>query len=194
VLDMTGHIRLLTSAADYPVTPDAVLISAVRDRGDEAAFRELYRRHTPDLYRLVMRLNGGRPRDAEEVVQDTWVSAVESLARFRGEAQLRTWLGAIAVNRLRDSRRRMKRWRFLSLQSAPASHAPRAPLEERMDIATALARLPDGYRAVLVLHDIEGFTHEEIGQMLDVTSGTSKAQLFSARRAMRQLLAGEETR
>src|SRR5512134_916099 len=99
---MTGHIRLVPSTAADSSTPDPVLISAVRDRRDEAAFRELYRRHTPDLYRLVMRLNGGRPRDAEEVVQDTWVSAVESLDRFRGEAQLRTWLGAIAVNRLRD--------------------------------------------------------------------------------------------
>lgn len=191
---MTGHIRLLPSTAADPSTSDLVLISAVRDRRDETAFRELYRRHTPDLYRLVMRLNGGRPRDAEEVVQDTWVSAVESLDRFRGEAQLRTWLGAIAVNRLRDSRRRMTRWRFLSLQSAPESPVRPAPLEERMDIAMAIARLPDGYRAVLVLHDIEGFTHEEIGRMLDVTSGTSKAQLFSARRAMRQLLDGKETR
>ena len=63
-----------------------------------------------------------------------------------------------------------------------------------MDIKAAIARLPDGYRTVLVLHDIEGYTHEEIGRMLGVASGTSKAQLFSARRAMRQLLAGPEAR
>jgi RNA polymerase sigma-70 factor (ECF subfamily) len=170
---------------------DHALVARVREAGDEDAFRELYRRHTPKLFRLVLRLAGGRESDAMEIVQDTWVSAVESFRAFRGDALVSTWLSAIAINRVRDAQRRKKRWRFLSLATSPEPFVTPRRLDDRMDIETTLAQLAPGHRAVLVLHDIEGYTHEEIARLLGVTAGTSKAQLFNARHAMRRLLCGE---
>ena len=141
---------------------DRKLVKRFLRRGDEEAFRELYRRHTPAAYGLMIRLLGGRETQAQDLVQELWIRAVRSLPRFRWRSSLRTWLGGIAVNLVRES------WR------APAEAATdvdpidkvRPPRSERLDLSRAIARLPDGYRSVLVLRDIEGYTHEEIGRML----------------------------
>jgi RNA polymerase sigma-70 factor (ECF subfamily) len=167
---------------------DRALADAVVRSGDERAFRTLYRRFTPLLYPFVLRVLGGAVADAEDVVQETWIRAVRQLGNFRWESSLRTWLTAIALNLSREVLR--KRGRELSEELTPQMIPPAKPARdsERLDLESAIARLPEGYRTVLVLHDIEGFTHEEISRQLSIAVGTSKSQLFDARRAMRALL------
>lgn len=162
----------------------------VRD-GDEAAFRTLYRRYTPGLYRFALRLLGGNEMEAEEMVQQTWVKAVEGLGSFRWEAAFGTWLRGIELNCCRATfRRKDFRWLSLDEHSEPTAAVDRP--HERIDLESALARLPTGYRTVVVLHDVEGFTHEEIGDRLGISANTSKSQLSRGRRLLRSLLAPPE--
>jgi RNA polymerase sigma-70 factor (ECF subfamily) len=178
-----------------PAADDRTLASAVTAAGDERAFRELYRRHTPALYALVLRMLGGGTQDAEDVVQEAWVRAVTQLPRFRWESSFRTWLCAIGLNLAREVLRRRGRSRAEEWTEQLGLMLPPAKDAERIDLERAIARLPDGYRTVLVLHDVEGFTHEEISQQLQIAVGTSKSQLFDARRAVRSMLKPmEETR
>ncbi|MEO5617944.1 MAG: sigma-70 family RNA polymerase sigma factor [Candidatus Eisenbacteria bacterium] len=167
---------------------DRALADAVIRDGNERAFRDLYRRHTPMLYPFVLRVLGGNVADAEDVVQETWVRAVRQLGKFRWESSLRTWLTAIALNLSREVLRKRGRQRTEELTPQMALPARPGREPERLDLERAIARLPEGYRTVLVLHDIQGFTHEEISQQLTIAVGTSKSQLFDARRAMRVLL------
>lgn len=167
---------------------DRVLADAVVRSGDERAFRGLYRRYTPLLYPFVLRVLGGNVADAEDVLQETWVRAVRQLGGFRWESSLRTWLTSIALNLSRETLRRRGRERTEELSETLALPTRVSRDGERVDLERAIARLPEGYRTVLVLHDIEGFTHEEISEQLAIAVGTSKSQLFDARRAMRALL------
>lgn len=167
---------------------DRELADALLDQGEESAFRELYRRHTPRLYQFVLRLMGGVEPDAEDVVQETWLRAADRLGDFRWESAFSTWLIGIGVNRCRDRLRKQARAGEVPADSAPPPATPPRPHEERVDLERAIALLPVGYREVLLLHDVEGFTHGEIGQRLGIAEGTSKSQLFFARRAMRSML------
>lgn len=176
----------------FEAVADRALVRRVLEGGDERAFRRLYRRHTPYLYRFALRVLGGDEVEAEEVIQETWIRAVENVAGFRWESELRTWLAGIALNLCRGIfRRRDRDWMrdMPGAPSGPASTAPQ-PIGDRIDLERALARLPDGYRAVLVLHDIEGYRHEEIAAALGTTTGTSKSQLHRARKAVRTMLNG----
>jgi len=186
---MTAGRVNAVAASDLAASPDRSLAEQVL-AGDEGAFRQLYRRHTPRLHQLALRLLGGNDADAEDVVQDTWIKAVEKLDTFRWESAFGTWLHAIALNVSRETARRRGRRQETALPEAQEPEAP-APLDhvEVMDLERAIAALPDGYRTVLVLHDVEGFTHEEIGERLGVAAGTTKSQLFWARRAVRAQLA-----
>jgi RNA polymerase sigma-70 factor (ECF subfamily) len=173
---------------------DRTLAERVLERGDERAFRLLYRRHTPYLYQFALRLLGGNESDAEDVIQETWIRAVESLGSFRWEAGLRTWLGGIVLNLCRGVfRRRSRTW----LDGDDTIHrmaiAVQPQTDVRIDMERALAQLPDGYRTVLLLHDVEGYRHAEIASALGTTTGTSKSQLHRARRAVRRLLSGDDT-
>ena len=156
----------------------------------EAEFRTLYRCFTPGLYPFVLRMAGGVIQDTEEVVQDTWIRAVERLPDFRWESGFRTWLFAIAVNRCRELyRSRRKQGAEISADEAELPY-PRefATTGEQIDLERAIAMLSDGYRRVFVLHDVEGYTHQEISELLKINIGTSKSQLFHARRAIRKYL------
>jgi RNA polymerase sigma-70 factor (ECF subfamily) len=172
--------------------PDRELAEAVILTGDEGAFRQLYRRHTPRLYQFVLRFLGGAEMDAEDVVQEVWIQAVRRLDGFRWEARLETWLTAIGLNVARDHLR--KRYRRGETQALDVTDLPAAdrPVAERIDLDTAITALPDGYRTVLVLHDIEGFKHHEIAEALGISPGTSKSQLSGARRVLRRLLGSVE--
>jgi RNA polymerase sigma-70 factor (ECF subfamily) len=171
------------------VTEDRSLVDAVARTGDEAAFRVLYRRHTPALYRLAFRLGGGDEPWAEELVQRAWIRAVEGLATFGWRSALSTWLGGIAVNCARELWREGRgRDESLDEEEHPASNASPAGAEDRIDLDRAIERLPRGYRQVFVLHDVEGYTHEEIGGLLGIEPGTSKSQLSHARRRLRASL------
>ena len=183
---------------DAPLDPaelDRGLVAAVLERGDEAAFRRLYRRYTPRLNQLVLRLLGGSTHDAEDVVQETWMRAVDGLDGFRWEARFETWLTGIGLNLCRSRLRQGHARREDPIDDVePPAADPPAPPETRVDLDRAIALLPDGYRAVLVLHDVEGWTHAEIATALDVTEGTSKSQLHHARRHVRGTLAAQPTK
>lgn len=155
-------------------------------RHDQRAFGTLYDRHTTYLYRLALRLTGGREADASDAVHDAWVRATERLASFQWKSQLRTWLAGFVVNAVREQRRAEPD--DVSLDDIViASEVPLGGFE-RVDLERALSALAPGFRQVLVLHDVEGYTHEEIGQLLGIEPGTSKSQLSRARAVMRRLL------
>lgn len=172
------------------MTQDRDLVAELLASRNEGVFRELYRIHTPRLYQFALRLLGGVVPEAEEAVQDTWVRALSKLDSFGGRSEFLTWLIGINLNVCRERfRRRRVRKEKLALFPGRQNQPP-SP-DRRLDLEEAIARLPDGYRAVIVLHDVEGWTHEEIADRLEVTVGTSKSQLFSARRRMRELLTRE---
>jgi RNA polymerase sigma-70 factor (ECF subfamily) len=159
--------------------------------GDPAAERELYERHVDRVYRMVYRL-AGDAEQAREFTQDAFVRAFDRLATFRGEAAFSTWLGSIAISvTLTGLRQRKRRWeREVNLDGAEPAAPRRDRLEPdlRVRLFEAIDALPEGYRAVLVLHELEGYTHDEIGALLNIDSGTSKAQLFRARAKLRAAL------
>lgn len=176
------------STVTAPAATDRSLAESVLLQGDERAFRELYRRHTPRLFQFVLRIVGGSEHDAEDVVQEAWIRATEKLADFRWEAAFSTWLTGIGLNVARGLLRKRGRWGEVDLEAAGEPWRPPPMDGERIDLERALAILPAGYRTVLVLHDVEGYTHEEIGALLGVAPGTSKSQLFNARKSLRKVL------
>jgi RNA polymerase sigma-70 factor (ECF subfamily) len=174
------------SAADG--IDDRELVARFLRARDESSFRALYRRHTPALYGLALRFLEHRAADADDVIQDTWIRAVERMNGFRWESSLRTWLASIAVNCCRERLRTGWRWVQADDTLPERANAEGPPLELTLAVDRAIGTLPAGCRGVFVLHDIEGRTHEEIGALLDITPGTSKSQLFYARRHLRALL------
>ena len=155
--------------------------------GDESAAATLYDEHAPLVRGMIAR----RVRDSalvEDLCQEAWLRAFRALPGFRGEAAFSTWMHSIVRNVLISSGRRKNIVHFHS-EMVEAS-APAAPdsTELRMDLQRALAQLPAGMRQVLLLHDVEGWTHQEIADSLGVAEGTSKSQLFKARAKLRQTL------
>ena len=158
---------------------------------DPVAERAIYDTHVDRVYRLAFRLAGDAEL-AKEFTQDAFVRAFERLETFRGDSALSTWLHAItvsvALNGLRKVRR-LKREVQLEHAESLGSDRPRSDPLLRQRLNDAIDRLPTGYRTVFVMHDVEGFTHEEIGAALGIEVGTSKAQLFRARARLRERLA-----
>jgi len=166
---------------------DRELADLVVQEGDEDAFRVLYRRHTPAVLQFVRRLLGGDAVEAEDIVQETWLRAARGLQGFRWQSAFRSWLSGIALNRIREQARKKKR-SLVQVDGEWEMPVAAHDVGKRIDLERALELLPPGFRTVLVLHDVEGFTHQEIGDRLGVTDGTSKSQLHGARKAMRRLL------
>jgi RNA polymerase sigma-70 factor (ECF subfamily) len=163
--------------------------------GDAAAFEELYRAHAGRLYNLVFRM-AGSAEQAEDLLQEVFLHAHRKLASFRGDSSLGTWLYRLAVNHsldfLRGRQARMTRsTESLDRDGAdePAAATPRVPTAiSRLDLERSIARLPAGCRAAFILHDVEGFEHQEVAQMLGVSEGTSKSQVHKARMKLRAML------
>lgn len=156
-------------------------------KGDESAFRLLYRRHTPRLQMLVTRLLGSE-LDVDDVVQETWIRASRAIPGFRWESELYTWLRVIAV---RCSQVRIRERIRGNPVELPATIGDRPPdVEGRLDLERAVAALPDRQRLVVVLHDVEGYTHDEIARQLGIASGTSRSDLSRARTLLRATLTG----
>jgi RNA polymerase sigma-70 factor (ECF subfamily) len=158
---------------------------ALAAQGDTGAFERVYRAHLGRVYNLARRMAG--PQAADEVAQDVFVRVWQKLHTFRGESSFATWLHRLAVNVIVERFRALgtARDRFLSdseetLERLPASAPGPLRYDTRLDLDTALKRLPPGARTVFVLHDVEGYRHEEIGDMLGVSIGTSKSQLHRA--------------
>jgi RNA polymerase sigma-70 factor (ECF subfamily) len=160
--------------------------------GDPQAERALYDAHVDRVYRLVYRMVGDGDL-ATEYTQDTFVRGFERLATFRGESALSTWLGSIAISVVYNGQRKAgrRRSREVELEHAEPVAVPRreADPDLKVRLAEAIDGLPEGYRTVFLMHDVEGFTHEEIGATLGIQEGTSKAQLSRARARLRRELA-----
>jgi RNA polymerase sigma-70 factor, ECF subfamily len=157
--------------------------------GDAAAMRDLYSRYAPRVHAVVRRLAGDDAL-AEDWAQEAWVRVFPALPGFRGEARFSTWLHRIAVNSALHGRRwRERRVRHEVAMPDTAQRAGRTDeVVLRISLQRALDDLPPGMRQVIVLHDVEGYTHEEIGEQLGIASGTSKSQLFKARARLRTAL------
>jgi RNA polymerase sigma-70 factor (ECF subfamily) len=174
------------------VNADQRLVRKFLRTGDEQSFRELYRSYTPSLYPLALRLVGGSESDAQDAIQDTWIRACKGLERFEWKSSLRTWLTGILINCVRELQRDLRRRNEEEL----SDHYSAATADSHwttLDLDRIIARLPTGYRHVLTLHDVEGYTHEEIAMLLEITAGTSKSQLYHARKALRSVLREEST-
>ncbi len=152
---------------------------------DERAFTRLYDEHTPALYRLALRLVAGEASVAEDVVQEAWIRAVERMPTFRGDAPMRTWLSGFVVRVAHEAMRAPAREVAHDLEQIPGDDRRLSGAIDRVDLERAIASLPLGFRTVLVLHDVEGHTHDEIAALLGIVVGTSKSQLARARATLR---------
>jgi RNA polymerase sigma-70 factor (ECF subfamily) len=167
------------------VPVDDVVLAA---QGDTAAFERVYRAHLGRVFNLARRMAG--PEAADELTQDVFVRAWQKLGTFRGESSFATWLHRLAVNVIVERFRTLgtQRDRFLpdgeTVLEFTASASP-GHYDLGMDLQAAIDRLPEGAKTVFVLHDVEGYKHEEIGQLLGVSPGTSKSQLHRARQTLR---------
>ncbi len=158
---------------------------------DPVAERQLYDAHVDRVYRLAFRLTGD-PDLAEECVQETFIRAFDRLGSFRGDAALSTWLHSVTVSVGLNLMRKVKRIRGRTAEldeiRSHGSFDPEPKPHLRQRLQQAVDDLPEMYRVVLVMHDMEGYTHEEIGAALDVAAGTSKARLSRARAKLREEL------
>ncbi|MGH7653095.1 MAG: RNA polymerase sigma factor [Gemmatimonadaceae bacterium] len=159
--------------------------------GDESALRAIWTQHAPRIDALVRRLVGD-PDQAADVAQEVWIQIFRALPGYRGDSQFSTWAHRIAVNRTLNALRSLRRISAVEVEieedSSMVEHdGDRSMLAQTID--EAVQKLSPGARHVFVLHDVEGYTHEEIATELGITSGGSKSQLFKARAKLRRLLA-----
>jgi RNA polymerase sigma-70 factor, ECF subfamily len=173
---------------------DSAAMAQVIERarsGDVDAFEMVYRAHATAIHALCLRMSGDRAV-ARDLVQDVFVRAWERLPSFRGQSSLATWLHRLAVNVVLEKWRSAKRdaLRMIDDPDGVEFDAPmvQTDLDSAMEIEGAMARLPAGARAVFVLHEIEGYSHEEIAVMTGIAPGTARTQLFRARRALAKML------
>ena len=177
-------------AADVPLT-DVARAAA----GDALAFEAVYRAHLPRVYSLVRRMTAGR--DADELTQDVFVRLWQKLATFRGDSSFTTWLHRLAVNVVIERFRTDQVRRRRLIDGEDIFELLPGPAQTRdlgMDFETALEKLPDGAREIFVLHDVEGYKHHEIATLLEISAGTSKAQLHRARMMLRKHLGPRTTK
>jgi RNA polymerase sigma-70 factor (ECF subfamily) len=168
-------------------------LAAQSAAGDVAAFEQLYERHRRRVYSLCLRMVGD-VTEAEDITQEVFLQVFRKIGTFRGEAALTTWLHRLAVNHV------LMHWRKRGIRSEETTEegnvggiARPYPLSilDRIALEQAIQKLPPGYRLVFLLHDVEGYEHEEIAAMLGCSVGTSKSQLHKARLKLRSLLRGE---
>jgi RNA polymerase sigma-70 factor (ECF subfamily) len=189
---MTTPTRGVRALRFEPARPRAnadAVEAALAAAGDAHAFERLYRAHVGRIHSLARRMLS--EEEADEITQDVFVRAWQKLGTFRGDSAFGTWLHRLAVNVMLARRAELgtRRQRYYDTEEPLAGVAsrPAAP-EDAMDFEEALGRLPDGARQVFVLHDVEGYRHEEIAEMLGLVVGTSKSQLHRARMALRRHL------
>ena len=179
-----------TTSADGPILPseeEQWILEAAR--GDLRAFEKLYRAYVGRIYALCLRMSGDRGT-AEDLTQEVFVRLWQRIGSFERRSRFFTWLFRLAVNlaidRLRGETRRAD---LESTDEEPERRPapPRGlPAEERIDLERAIGGLPPGARVAFVLHDVEGYRHEEIAAMTGIAAGTSRAQLHRARRLLRE--------
>jgi len=163
-------------------------------RGDRVAMGRLYQLFVGRVYSVVCRMVGYQ--DAEEVVQEVFIKIFRGIGRFRGDSAIGTWIYRLSVNAsltfLGRRKRQQERMRSVGAMGDVADSPPvSGGALDRIQLERALGSLPPGYRAVLILHDVEGLSHEEIAEIMGWHRGTSKSQLHKARARMRRLLTGD---
>lgn len=184
-----GAVSSVAAAAPVPIPRRADVVRRAQ-RGEVAAFEQLYRAHVGSVLRLCWRLSGGRDDDAQALTQEVFIRAWERLSGFRGEAAFGTWLHRLAVNVVLSEKRAAQR-RELREQRAAASTEiapPQRRVDAGVDLDRAIAALPERARTVFVLHAIEGYPHAEIAKVMGSTVGTTKAQLHRARALLKEAL------
>ena len=199
---MTGEAVLNSKealATPREVTPGRASDYALAQRaaqGDIEAFEELFRLHRRLVYGLCLRMTQD-VAEAEDVTQEVFVLLFRKIGGFRGEASFTTWLHRLTVNQvlMRFRKNKARREEVLEEEDirpheSVRPNTPRASqLIDRITLESAIAQLPPGYRAAFILHDIEGYEHEEVARLLGCAVGTSKSQLHKARTKLRKLLA-----
>jgi RNA polymerase sigma-70 factor (ECF subfamily) len=188
-----------TRAEPREVTPERASDYALAQRvadGDIQAFEELFRKHRRLVYGLCLRMTQD-VAEAEDVTQEVFVLLFRKIGGFRGEANFTTWLHRLTVNQVLMRFRKTKSRREDALDDEDLrpheSVRPVSPkasqLIDRITLESAITKLPPGYRAAFILHDVEGYEHEEVARILGCAVGTSKSQLHKARTKLRKLLA-----
>jgi RNA polymerase sigma-70 factor, ECF subfamily len=180
---------------DNPQVESDLELARLSAQGDVEAFETLYRRHNRRVYSLCLRMMNN-PTEAEDVTQDVFVQLYRKIGSFRGESAFTTWLHRMTVNQvlMRFRKRGVKLeltsddGDFANVVQAGTERPSRMPVVDRIALDRAITQLPPGYRTVFVLHDVEGYEHEEIARQLHCTVGTSKSQLHKARMKLRGLL------
>ncbi|HWP42609.1 MAG TPA: RNA polymerase sigma factor [Blastocatellia bacterium] len=163
--------------------------------GDSEAFERLYEQHHRRVFSLCLRMLGNATQ-AEDLTQEVFLQVFRKLKSFRGDSAFTTWLHRLTVNQvLMHYRKRGVKLEhtsdegdFANVVETPLQSTRRISMVERLALEKAISELPPGYRTVFVLHDVEGYEHEEIADMLDISIGTSKSQLHKARMRLRELL------
>ncbi|HXY68298.1 MAG TPA: sigma-70 family RNA polymerase sigma factor [Gemmatimonadales bacterium] len=167
-----------------PIAEARSLVARAR-AGDFSALEQLYRAYERPVYTLARRLTRSSD-DAEDVLQETFLEVCRSLKQWRGDGSLWGWVRTIAASKalMRYRREKLREWEPLEDDAAPAS----GDLPLQLDLEAALARLPERSRAVVWLHDVEGYTHEEIAELMGMTTSFSKSQLARAHERLRRWL------
>lgn len=171
---------------------DLELAGRIRS-GDEAAFTELYQQYAPRLYNLAFRM-AGTANDADDLLQDIFLLSYRKIGSFRGDSSLGTWLYRLAMNhcldvlRSRQSRMGQQTDSLDEEGAAEPRSAPALGAVSRIDLDRAIGFLPPACRAAFLLHDVEGFGHQEVGAILGISEGTSKSQVHKARLRIRAYL------
>lgn len=183
-----GSVERSNSSEGEAAAEDASDVAAAA-AGDVRAFERVYRRHIARIHSTAVRMLGAE--EADDATQDVFVRAWQRLGQFRGDSAFGTWLFRLAVNVLLSRRevvatRHKRHVDDAELIDTMASRETRPELS--LDFESAMQRLPPGMRQIFVLHDIEGYKHDEIAQMLGIAQGTSKSQLHRVRMVLRKYL------
>jgi RNA polymerase sigma-70 factor (ECF subfamily) len=188
----------VAEAQKPPQQPTDFELAQKSAAGDTAAFEEIYHRHFRRVYALCLRMMGN-PTEAEDMTQEVFLQLFNKIGMFRGDSAFTTWLHRMTVNQvLMHFRKRSTRSERTTeegetpVQIVQGTANPnKMPVVDRIALERALQQLPTGYRTVFVLHDIEGYEHYEVADMLGIAEGTSKSQLHKARLKLRQLIKQE---
>jgi RNA polymerase sigma-70 factor (ECF subfamily) len=186
-----------TDRAEIDPAASDLDLCRLASEGDLAAFEMLYERYSRRTYSLCLRMLGNQA-EAEDLTQDVFVQLYKKIGSFRGDSAFSTWLHRLTVNQvlMHFRKRSVKSERTsedgeLPDQAVAGTANPnRMPVVDRIALKNAIAKLPSGYRSVFMLHDVEGYEHEEVARIMGISVGTSKSQLHKARLKLRALLLG----
>jgi RNA polymerase sigma-70 factor (ECF subfamily) len=190
-----SNVGVATAEAERKAEPTDFELAQRSADGDTDAFEQIYRRHFRRVYALCLRMLGD-PTRAEDMTQEVFVQLFNKIGSFRGESAFTTWLHRMTVNLvLMYFRKASTRSELLTdegetpIQIVRGTENPEAmPVVDRIALERAIQQLPPGYKSVFILHDVEGYEHDEIARMMSISAGTSKSQLHKARLKLRQLL------